>query len=125
MKTIANNDIDDTWKTVKTNRSNNVNKKVNNRIFNSVDVSSKYQPIFIHENEVTEPHINNRMNTDGDEYKNAFNSNIDDNVKEDLHQSHINFWREIHLVFLNKVKIITESISVRYKYSKGHKKKRI
>ena len=80
MKTIANNDIDDTWKTVKTNRSNNVNKKVNNRIFNSVDVSSKYQPIFIHENEVTEPHINNRMNTDGDEYKNAFNSNIDDNV---------------------------------------------
>ena len=125
MKTIANNDIDDAWKTVKTNRSNNVNKKVNNRIFNSVDVSSKYQPIFIHENEVTEPHINNRMNTDGDEYKNAFNSNIDDNVNEDLHQSHINFWREIHLVFLNKVKIITESISVRYKYSKGHKKKRI
>ena len=125
MKTIANNDIDDTWKTVKTNRSNNVNKKVNNRIFNSVDVSSKYQPIFIHENEVTEPHINNRMNTDGDEYKNAFNSNIDDNVKEDLHQSHINFWREIHLVFLNKVRILTESISVRYKYSKGHKKKRI
>ena len=35
---------------------------------------------FIHENEVTEPHINNRMNNDVNKYKNAFNNNIDNNV---------------------------------------------
>ena len=77
---IANNNVDDTWKTAKANQSNNVNNKVNNKIFNSIDVSSNYQPIFMHENKVTEPHINNRMNNDVGKYKNAFNNNIGNNV---------------------------------------------
>ena len=64
----------------KISRSNTVNNKVNNRKFNSIDVSKKYQPIFIHENEVTEDRINNRMNNDVNEYKNAFNNNIENNV---------------------------------------------
>ena len=131
---IANNNIDDTWKTVKANRSNNVNNKVNNnRKFNSLDVSNKYQPIFIHENEVTEPYINNRMNNDVDEYKNAFNNNIDNNVT--VHKRSPALVINL-LVFLNKVKYYpkiyqvqqsssfwSESICVRYKYGKGHKKK--
>ena len=65
---------------VKTRRNNIVNNKVNNRRFNSTDVSNKYHPISIHENQVTEPHINNRMNNDVDKYKNTFNSNIESNV---------------------------------------------
>ena len=77
---ISNNNIDDIWKTVKTSRNNTVNNKVNNRRFNSIDVCDRYRPIFIHENEVTEPGINNRMNKDVDKYKNAFNSNIENNV---------------------------------------------
>ena len=77
---IAINNIDDTWKTVKANYGSNVNNKVNNRRFNSTDVSNKYKHIFIHENEVTEPYINNRMNNDVDKCKNAFNNNIDNNV---------------------------------------------
>ena len=35
---------------------------------------------FIHENEVTESHINNQMNNDVNKFKNAFNSNIDNNA---------------------------------------------
>ena len=54
-------------KAVKTNRSDNVNKKVNNRIFISTDVSNIYQPIFIHKNKLTDPHINNRMNKEIEE----------------------------------------------------------
>ena len=77
---VSNNNIDNTWKTVKTSRNNTVNNKVNNRRFNSIDVCDRYRPIFIHENEVTEPGINNRMNKDVDKYKNAFNSNIENNV---------------------------------------------
>ena len=68
---IAKNNIDNTWKTVQVNRSNNVNNKDKNRRHNSIDVRNKSQPIFIHENEVTEPLINNRMNNDVNEYKNA------------------------------------------------------
>ena len=52
---VPNDDIDNTWKTVKTSRNNTVNNKVNNRRFNFIDVSNKYHPISIHENEVTEP----------------------------------------------------------------------
>ena len=59
---VSNNNIDKTWKTVKTSRNNTVNNKVNNRRFNSIDDSNKYHPISIHENEVTEPRINNRTN---------------------------------------------------------------
>ena len=77
---VSNNNIDNTWKTVKTSRNNTVNNKVNNRRFNSIDVSNKYHPISIHENEVTEPRINNRMNNNVDKYKNTFNSNIESNV---------------------------------------------
>ena len=40
---------------VKANRGNNVSNNGNNRRFNSIDVRNKHQPIFIHENEVTEP----------------------------------------------------------------------
>ena len=39
---IPINTIDDTWKTVKANNRSNVNNKVNNRRFNSIDVSNKY-----------------------------------------------------------------------------------
>ena len=67
----SNNNIDNTWKTVKTSRSNTVNNKVSNKRFISIDVSNKYQPVSIHENEVTEPRINNRMNNDIEKYKNA------------------------------------------------------
>ena len=67
----SNNNIDNTWKTVKTSRSNTVNNKVSNKRFTSIDVSNKYQPVSIHENEVTEPRINNRMNNDIEKYKNA------------------------------------------------------
>ena len=74
---VSNNNIDNTWKTVKTSQYNTVNNKVNNRRFNSIDVSNKYHPISIHENEVTEPRINNRMNSNVDKYKNTFNSNIE------------------------------------------------
>ena len=77
---VSNNNIDNTWKTVKTSQYNTVNNKVNNRRFNSIDVSNKYHPISIHENEVTEPRINNRMNNNVDKYKNTFNSNIESNV---------------------------------------------
>ena len=77
---ISNDNIDDTWKTVKTSRSNTANKRVNNRRFNSIDVSNKYQPVFIHKNEVTEFRINNRMKKDVDKYKNAFNSNTENNT---------------------------------------------
>ena len=86
---VSNNNIDKTWKTVKTSRNNTVNNKVNNRRFNSIDVSNKYHPISIQENEVTEPRINNSMNNDVDKYKNTFNSSIESNelyAKEDLHQ---------------------------------------
>ena len=65
---------------VKTSWNNTVNNKINNRRFNSTDVSNKYQPTSIHENEVTEPHINNRMNNDVNKYKNTFNSSIENNV---------------------------------------------
>ena len=77
---VSNDNIDNTWKTVKTSRNNTVNNKVNNRRFNFIDVSNKYHPIYIHENEITEPRINNRMNNDVDKYKNTFNSNIENNV---------------------------------------------
>ena len=77
---VSNNNIDNTWKTVKTSRNNTVNSKVNNRRFNSTDVSNKYQPVSIHENEVTEPRINNRMNNDISKYKSEFTSNIENNV---------------------------------------------
>ena len=63
---VANNNVDDTWKKGKTSRSNTVNNKVNSRRFNSIGVSNKYQPIFIHEHEVNEPRIHNRMNNDVD-----------------------------------------------------------
>ena len=69
----------------KANRNINVNNKVNNRRFNCTDVSNKYQPIFIRQNKIAEPHINNRINNDVDEYKNAFNINIDSNVT--IHKS--------------------------------------
>ena len=77
---VSNNNIDKTWKTVKTSRNNTVNNKVNNRRFNSIDVSNKYQLVFIHENEVTESRINNRMNNDVDKYKSAFKSNVENDV---------------------------------------------
>ena len=66
---IANNNIDNTWKTVKGNKGNNANNKDKKRIFNSVDVRNKYQPIFVHKNEERAPQINNAMNNDVSEYK--------------------------------------------------------
>ena len=45
-----------------------------------ISVSNKYHPIFIHENEVTEPHINNSVNNDVDKYKDTFNNNMESNV---------------------------------------------
>ena len=77
---VANNNVDNTWKTGRTSRSNTVNNKVNSRRFNSIGVSNKYQPIFIHEHEVTEPRINNRINNDVDKYKNASNNNTGNDV---------------------------------------------
>ena len=50
-----NSNIDHTQNMVKANRGNNVSNNGNNRRFNSIDVRNKHQPIFIHENEVTEP----------------------------------------------------------------------
>ena len=55
-------------------------KPADNRRFNSIDGSNKYQPIFIHEIKVTELRNNFRMNNDVKEYKNAFNNNIENNV---------------------------------------------
>ena len=111
---VSNNNIDNTWKTVKTSRNNTVNNKVNNRRFNSIDVSNKYHPISIHENEVTEPRINNRMNNNVDKYKNTFNSNIESNVttRKRRPTAVINQFpeREIHLVFLNIVKTLSQDI---------------
>ena len=86
---VSNNNMDNTWKMVKTSRNNTVYNKVNNKRFNSIDVNNKCQLISIHENEVTEPRINNRMNNDINKYKNTFNSNIENNVstcKKDPHQ---------------------------------------
>ena len=77
---VANNNVDNAWKTGRTSRSNTVNNKVNSRRFNSIGVSNKYQPIFIHEHEVTEPRINNRINNDVDKYKNASNNNTGNDV---------------------------------------------
>ena len=71
---------DNTWKTFKTSQNNTAYNKVSNKKLNSIDVSKKYQPISIHENEVTKPHINSRMNNDIDKYKNAFDSNIENNL---------------------------------------------
>ena len=65
---------------VQDNRGNNVNNNGNNRRFNPIDVRKKYQPIFIHENEVTEAHINNRMSKYVNEYKNVFNNDINNNA---------------------------------------------
>ena len=39
--------------TVKANRDNNFNNKDNKKRFNSIDGRNKYQPAFIHENEIT------------------------------------------------------------------------
>ena len=53
------------------------------------------------------------MNNHVDEYKNAFNSNIENNVtaRKRRHTPVINrFPRGIHLVFLNKVKILSQDI---------------
>ena len=72
--------INNIWKTVKAQRSNDVSDKDNNRRYNSINVRNKYQPIFTQENEVTEPRINNRMDKDVNKYKNVFNNNIDINV---------------------------------------------
>ena len=80
----------------------------NNRRFNSIDVRNKYQPIFIHETEVTESRINNRMNNDVNKFKNAFNNNIDNNVT--IRTPVINQFPEMHLVFLNKVKMLSQNI---------------
>ena len=77
---ITNNNMDNTWKTVKANLGNKVNNKDINGRFNFIDSRNKYQPTFIHENELTEPHINNRVNNDFNKYKNAFNNNIHNNV---------------------------------------------
>ena len=66
---IANNNIDNTWKTVKGNKDNNADNKDKRRIFNSVEVRNKYQLIFVHKTEVREPQINNTMNNDVNEYK--------------------------------------------------------
>ena len=73
---MTNNNKDNTWKTVKTNRGDNVTNKDNNRRFNSINTKNKCQPTFIHENEVTELHINNGMNNDVKEYRNTFNNSI-------------------------------------------------
>ena len=68
---------------------------------------------FIKENKVTEPCINNKMNNDIDQYKNAFSNNIDNNAiapKRDLHHLLSDFRREIHLFFLNKITILSQDI---------------
>ena len=54
------------------------------------------------------------MNNDVNEYKNAFNSNIDSNVTISKRRTTpvINQFpkREIHLVIINKVKILSQDI---------------
>ena len=91
-----------------------MNNKVKNRRFNYIDVCNKYRPIFICENEVTNPGVNNRMNNDVDKYKNAFNSNIENNVTTRKRRPTpvINRFpeREIQLAFLNKVKILSQDV---------------
>ena len=63
---IVNNNIDNTWKSVKAIQGSNVNNKDSMKRFSSSDVR-KLQ-------------INNRMNIDISKYKNGFNNNIYDNV---------------------------------------------
>ena len=46
----------------------------NNREFNPISVKNKYQPIFIDENEVTEPHIDDEINNDVNQ--NNINNNV-------------------------------------------------
>ena len=63
---IVNNNIDNTWKSVKAIQGSNVNNKDSMKRFSSSDVR-KLQ-------------INNRMNIDISKYNNGFNNNIYDNV---------------------------------------------
>ena len=77
---VEKNNANNTWKTVKTNRVNSVDNKGTNREFNSISVKNKYQPIFIGENEVTEPHIDDEINNDVNQNSIVNNSNINNNV---------------------------------------------
>ena len=79
-KTFEKTNTNNTWKVVKTNRVNSVDNKGNNREFNPISVKNKYQPIFIGENEVTEPHIDDKINNDVNQNNNAYNNNINNNV---------------------------------------------
>ena len=80
VKLLKKTNTNNTWKTVKTNRVNSINNKGNNRKFNSISVKNKYQLIFIGENEVTEPHIDDEINNDVSQNSYAHNSNINNNV---------------------------------------------
>ena len=79
-KTLKKTNTNNTWKAVKTNRVNSVDNKGNNKEFNPISVKNKYQPIFIGEKEVTEPHIDDEINNDVNQNNNAYNSNINNNV---------------------------------------------
>ena len=53
------------------------------------------------------------MNNDVDKYKNAFNSNIENNVTRKRRPTPVISRfpeREIHLAFLNKVKILSQDV---------------
>ena len=79
-KTFEKTNTNNTWKAVKTNRVNNFDNKGNNREFNPISVKNKYQPNFIGENEVTEPHIDDEINDDVNQNNNVYNNNINNNV---------------------------------------------
>ena len=79
-KTFEKTNTNNTWKTVKTNRVNSVDNNGNSREFNPISIKNKYQWIFIGENEVTEPHIDDEIKNDVNQNNNAYNSNINNNV---------------------------------------------
>ena len=113
---VEKNNTNNTWKTVKTNRVNSVDNKGTNREFNSISVKNKYQPIFIGENEVTEPHIDDEINNDVNQNSIVHNSNINNNVtvRRKIPTPVINQFpeREIYLIqiLLNKVKALSQEI---------------
>ena len=117
-KNFEKANTNNTWKAVKTNRVNSVDNKGNNREFNPISVKNKYQPIFIGENEVTEPHIDDEINNDVNQNNNAYNSNINNNVtvRRKRPTPVINQFpereRDIYLVqiLLNKVKVLSQEI---------------
>ena len=140
---ILNNNILQRFCSLKFKKSLNSNKFFS-FIFRSkmIEDQIKYftqNQLIIHENEATEPHINNRMNNNVDEYTNAFNNNIDNNVT--IHKRRptpvINRFPQRDTIgvskqsknfipgYINTMKqfVLVGQHCVRYKYRKGHQKK--